>query len=117
MPVYQGSCHCGNVRFSFHAPEIVEGVRCNCSICQKKGAMMGNFVVDPSDIDIQVSDDSLATYEFATHIAKHHFCKQCGIYTFHQTLRKPGHYRVHLGCVDGVDVLALPYELIDDASL
>lgn len=117
MNLYSGSCHCGAVKFRFKGPEIVDGLRCNCTICQKKGAMMGHFVVAPDDIQIDVEGDNLSSYEFATHVAKHHFCKKCGIYPFHQTLRKPGHYRVHLGCVDGVDVLSLPYEVIDGASL
>lgn len=117
MKSYQGSCHCGSIKFTFKAPEIVDGLRCNCTVCIKKGAMMGNFVVAPEDIDIQAAGDALGTYEFASHVAKHHFCKRCGIYPFHQTLRKPGHYRVHLGCVDGINPLDLPYEIIDGASL
>ena len=117
MNSYQGSCHCGSVKFTFKAPEIVGGLRCNCSICVKKGAMIGSFLIAPEDMDIQVEGDLLASYTFATHVAKHHFCRQCGIYPFHQTLRKPGYYRVHLGCVEGVNPLELPYELIDGASL
>ncbi len=114
---YSGSCHCGAVTFRFKAPEIVDGLRCNCSVCQKKGAMMGNFIVAPEDIEIEAREGVLNTYTFATHIAKHYFCNCCGIYPFHQTLRKPGYYRIHLGCVDGVNVLSLPYEVIDGASL
>ena len=113
---YTGSCHCGDIKFSFKAPEIVDGLRCNCTVCQKKGAMMSNFFVAPEDIDIEAKEDAIATYEFGTHVAKHHFCKRCGIYPFHQTMRKPGHYRIHLGCVDGVDVLSLPHVLADGAS-
>ena len=78
---------------------------------------MGDFIVPAEAMAIKVSGNELATYEFASHVAKHHFCKRCGIYPFHQTLRKPGHYRVNLGCVEGVDVLNLPVELIDGASL
>jgi hypothetical protein len=32
-------------------------------------------------------------------------------------MRKPGHYRINLGCVDGVDALTLPVEVFDGASL
>lgn len=113
---YSGSCHCGAVKFRFNAPEIVDGLRCNCSVCQKKGAMMSNFVVAPEDIEIDAEEGVLATYTFGQHVAKHHFCNRCGIYPFHQTLRMPGHYRVHLGCVEGVDVLNLPYEVVNGAA-
>jgi hypothetical protein len=37
---YQGKCHCGAVGFSFEGEKIEKGLRCNCSICTRKGAMM-----------------------------------------------------------------------------
>lgn len=117
MQMYQGSCHCGAVQFEFNAPEITSGLRCNCSICRKKGAMMSTFILAPEELVIRAEPNVLATYSFGNDVAKHHFCKQCGIYIFHQTLRKPGHYRVHLGCIDGVDTNQLPYDVFDGASL
>lgn len=78
---------------------------------------MSAFTIAPEEIKINVEDDALATYEFGSRVAKHHFCKKCGIYPFHQTLRKPGHYRVNIGCVDGVDSLSLPFEVFDGASI
>ncbi len=113
---YSGSCHCGAIRFQFSAAPIADGLRCNCSICLKKGALMSNFFIAPDDLKIEASSDALATYQFATHVAKHFFCKKCGIYTFHETKRKPGHYRVNLGCVDGIDSLSLPVVLADGAA-
>ena len=75
------------------------------------------FTVAPNEINIEVQGERLATYEFGSKVAKHHFCSKCGIYTFHQTLRKPGHYRINVGCIDGVDSLSLPFEVFDGASL
>src|SRR5664279_196475 len=104
MKEYKGSCHCGAIRFTFLGPEAIDGgLRCNCSICRRKGAAMTRFSVAPDEISIEVKDDSLATYEFGSRVAKHHFCRKCGIYPFHQTMRKPGHYRVNIGCIDGID--------------
>jgi len=117
MKTYSGSCHCGAVRFSFSGPEIDKGLRCNCSICRRKGAMMTPYTVAADDLQINAKPDALATYTFASHVAKHHFCKVCGIYPFHQTLRKPGHYRVNLGCVDEVDANSLPCDVFDGASI
>ena len=114
---YIGSCHCGAVRFRFKGPEIDGGLRCNCSICRRKGAAMTRFTIAPEDMNLIVRNGNLATYEFGHNIAKHHFCRKCGIYTFHQTMRKPGHYRVNLGCVEGVDESLLPCETFDGASL
>lgn len=113
---YTGRCHCGAVSFRFTGPEIVDGLRCNCSICLKKGALMSNFFISPEALQIEAEEGAIASYQFATHVAAHHFCKTCGIYTFHQTRRKPGFYRVNLGCVDGIDTLNLPVVLADGVS-
>jgi len=117
MRAYTGSCHCGAVSFSFKHKEISEGLRCNCSICIRKGALMTSFVLAANEITINVLNDSLATYEFSSGIAKHHFCRHCGIYTFHQTLRKPGHYRMNIGCIEGIDPFSLRTEVFDGAAL
>ena len=113
---YSDSCHCGAVKFKFSADQITEGLRCNCSICLRKGALMSNFFIAPEDLRIESVPDVLSSYQFASHGAKHFFCNNCGIYTFHQTKRKPGFYRVNLGCVDGIDSLSLPVVLADGAA-
>lgn len=118
MKEYKGSCHCGAIRFNFTGPDLIDrGLRCNCSICRRKGALMTGFTVAPDEIRIDVKDDSLATYLFGGRVAKHHFCNKCGIYTFHQTMRKPGHYRINIGCIEGIDPTSLPGDVFDGASL
>ncbi len=114
---YDGSCHCGGIRFIFSGPPILRGLRCNCSICRRKGALMTEYLVAPTDIRIEENDGCLSTYQFGSKVAKHHFCKRCGIYTFHQSLRKPGHYRFNIGCIADIDAAALPFEIFDGASL
>lgn len=117
MREYSGSCHCQAVTFTFTGPEIDRGLNCNCSICRRKGAMMSAFTIAPDEINIVVEDDALSTYQFASKVARHHFCNRCGIYTFHETVRKPGHFRVNLGCVKGVDTNRLDNDMFDGASL
>ena len=114
---YQGSCHCGDIEFEFESDEITKGLRCNCSVCTRKGAMMSAFVLSNAELKFTAKDDSLGTYTFGSGVAQHHFCNNCGIYTFHQTMRMPGHYRVNLGCVEGLDSVNLPFDLFDGASL
>lgn len=114
---YQGSCHCGAVKFSYTGEEITRGLRCNCSICSRKGAMMSTEVISPEALDIRADEGALGLYQFGDRTAKHFFCNNCGIYTFHQTVRKPGHYRVNLGCVDGVDVFVLDADVFDGKHL
>lgn len=117
MAEYQGSCHCGAIKFQFSSDQIDKGLRCNCSICLRKGALMSAFVLDADQLKIEAEPDALGLYQFGSKIAKHHFCRNCGIYTFHETVRKPGSYRVNLGCIDGIDASQLPSELFDGRQL
>jgi hypothetical protein len=117
MPTYRGSCHCGTVQWRFESAELSSGVRCNCSICLRKGALMTPFIYSPDELTIEQGEDQLSVYQFGTGVAKHYFCKNCGIYPLHHTMRKPGYYRVNLGCVEGIDPLALPFDVFDGKSL
>ena len=117
MVNYSGSCHCGAIKFSFQSPAIDKGLRCNCSMCRRRGAVMTAFMLGPDELTIDCAEDNLGKYRFASNVAQHNFCTSCGIYPFHQTMRKPGHYRVNLGCVDGIDSLALPFEIFNGHAL
>ena len=69
--------------------------------------------VDEKHITIDAKPDDLGLYQFDSKVAKHYFCKHCGIYTHHETARYPGKYRVNLGCIDEIDSLALNYDVFD----
>ena len=114
---YQGSCHCGAVKFSFETEEIKHGLRCNCSMCARKGAMMSPVPVPPDKFHIDAEQGALGLYQFGAKTAEHYFCKRCGIYTFHVTARKADHYRANLGCVDGIDSFGLEAEVFDGKHL
>lgn len=114
---YHGSCHCGDIKFEFETETISKGLRCNCSVCTRKGALMSAFVLSEDELKVDAKPGSLSTYTFGTGAAKHQFCNHCGIYTFHETMRFPGKFRVNLGCVEGLDSLNLPFDIFDGASL
>jgi len=78
---------------------------------------MSSFTLSPQELEIKVDNDALGLYQFDTKIAKHHFCKTCGIYPFHETIRMPGHYRVNLGCIDEIDTNALTVDVFNGKSL
>ena len=78
---------------------------------------MTPFTIAPENLEITAKEDSLGTYEFASGVAKHHFCSRCGIYTFHQTMREPGRYRVNIGCIEGLKSLELPVETFAGALI
>ena len=115
---YNGRCHCGAVNFSFDSgEEINKGLRCNCSLCSRKGAMMTAFAIPPGKFSINAEDGALGLYQFGEKTAKHYFCTHCGIYTFHVTARQPDHYRANLACIDGVDPFTLEADLFDGKHL
>lgn len=114
---HSGSCHCGSVKFSYEGEPISKGLRCNCSVCSRKGAIMSSEFIPEESLKIAAMDGKLGLYQFGKKTAKHYFCKECGIYTFHETARKAGHLRVNLGCIEGVDTLALPVDIFDGKNL
>jgi len=117
MKTYQGNCHCGAVKFTFDHDEIREGVRCNCSLCKRKGAVMSPFTIASDKLRIDANENDLACYQFGSKVARHFFCKNCGIYPFHRTLRSPNEYRVNLACIDEINIFELDISIIDGKSL
>ena len=114
---YTGHCHCGAVTFAFESEPIQAGLRCNCSLCERKGATMTAFTVAPAVFKLTVTDDALAHYRFGDQTATHYFCKRCGIYPFHHPASQPDSYRINIGCLDQVNASDLPFEVYDGAAL
>ena len=114
---HHGSCHCGAVKFSYDGEPIEKGLRCTCSMCARKGALMSTEVIAPEHFHIQAEPEALGLYQFGAKTAKHYFCKHCGIYTFHVTARVPDHYRANLACIEGGDSFALAVEVFDGKHL
>ena len=110
---YRGSCHCGLVHFHLRSEEITAGVRCNCSVCSRKGAVMSVRYFPPEAFEALEGLESLSVYRFGDLLVNHYFCARCGTYPFHDVTLKPGHYRVNLGCLEGLDSQALETSLID----
>ena len=115
MRTYDGSCHCGAVRFRLRCPEITEGLRCNCSICTRKGIVMSTRYFAPEEIEVH-GREALKLYQWGDREVNNWLCATCGVYPFHDATRKPGHYRVNLGCIDGVDTKTLALTLVDGRS-
>ena len=99
MKRYKGSCHCGAVTFAFLFPQIRSVMRCDCSLCARKGIAMTTTTIAPGQIEVSDPEDALMTYQFGTMTARHFFCSRRGIHTFVETRLNLGHFRVNLGCV------------------
>lgn len=98
MVKHRGGCHCGRVRFEITAPEDMVASRCNCSICSKSGYL--GLTVPRSRFRLLSGEDSLETYTFNTGVAKHLFCRHCGIKSFYIPRSHPDGYNVNVRCLD-----------------
>ena len=99
-------CHCGEVEAEINIPDNLEKIlKCNCSICKRKGAVMS--IVKNEDFKIIKGQDKLILYQFHTKVAKHFFCINCGIYTHHNPRSNPTMTGFNVGCIDDVDTFKL----------
>jgi len=114
---YEGSCHCGAIKFSYDGEEITQGLCCTCSICSRKGAMMSTEAIPAEALKIEANPDDIGLYEFDSKVAKHYFCKNCGIYTHNEMLRIPGHCRVNIGCIEDLDTSGFEVTVFDGKNL
>jgi hypothetical protein len=102
MPIYQGGCHCGAVRFEIET-ELTRATECNCSICTKKGAL--HHRVAPERFRLLSGADALALYQSGTKIAKHWFCKRCGVHPYSNPRAAPDLISVNIRCLDEYQAL------------
>ncbi|MDC0903038.1 GFA family protein [Pelagibacteraceae bacterium] len=100
------TCHCGQIEAQINITENLQKVlRCNCSICKRKGAIMS--MVKNENFKIIKGKELLKLYQFHTNIAKHYFCSNCGIYTHHNPRSNPTMTGFNVGCIDDIDIFKL----------
>ena len=98
LVVHSGGCHCGRVRFEVEAPSAIELCECNCSICSKSGFL--HLIVPRGRFRLLRGQGDLTQYAFHTGVAKHLFCKVCGIKSFYVPRSNPDGYSVNARCLD-----------------
>ena len=96
--IYSGSCHCGAVRFEVEAPDAVEAQDCNCSICRMSGFL--HLIVPKSKFTLLSGEQNLSLYAFNTGVARHYFCKTCGIKPFYIPRSNPDGIDVNVRCLE-----------------
>ncbi|NVD69981.1 GFA family protein [Duganella sp. BJB1802] len=113
---YQGSCHCGRVKFEAEG-EITSAMSCNCSMCQRKGTLMW-FVPRP-DMYLLTPDDNASTYLFNKHLIKHRFCPTCGISPYSEGTAPNGEAMaaINIRCIEGIDLDAIPVKHYDGRAI
>ena len=107
-------CHCGLIEAEIKIDSLNKFLKCNCSICKRKGAIMS--MVKNEDFKITKGSDKIKLYKFYTKVANHYFCPSCGIYTHHNPRSNPSMTGFNVGCIDGIDTFDLRNVSVNDGQ-
>lgn len=94
---FEGGCHCGRVRFAV-TTDALEALDCNCSICRMKGFV--HLIVTKDAFTLRSGAEDITTYTFGTGVAKHTFCRVCGVSPFYTPRSHPDGVDVNVRCLD-----------------
>jgi hypothetical protein len=112
--MFEGSCHCGAIRFCVDAV-ISELTTCDCSLCVKRNAVMAK--IPERALTMVKGEELLTLYQWNTRIAKHYFCRTCGIYVFHRKRAAPDHFGVNVHCLNDFDRSSIPVRRTEGANM
>ena len=96
--VHAGGCHCRRVRFEIDAPASITVSNCNCSVCAKSGYLA--LIVPSARFHLLQGEAALSEYRFGKGIARHLFCRVCGIKSFYVPRSHPHGISVNARCLD-----------------
>ena len=111
LVTHRGGCHCRRVVFEVDAPARILAQDCNCSICRMTGFL--HLIVPKSRFRLLAGQDALAEYSFNTGVARHYFCKVCGIKSFYIPRSNPDGIDVNVHCLDPASVAGVEVEAFD----
>lgn len=106
-----GGCHCGAVAFEALLDDDVIVEDCNCSMCAASGFL--HIIVPAARFRLLSSWDALATYTFNTRVAKHYFCKRCGVKSFYVPRSNPDGFSLNYRCMAPRQFLSVEVRAFD----
>lgn len=108
---HRGGCHCRRVRFEVDAPAALRVQDCNCSLCRMSGFL--HLIVPAARFRLLSGADELSEYTFNTGVAKHRFCRTCGVKSFYIPRSNPDGVDVNARCLDEGSIASLEVEPFD----
>jgi hypothetical protein len=114
LVTHHGRCHCGRVTFEVDAPARLDALDCNCSICRMTGFL--HLIVPASRFRLLSGAEFLTEYTFNTDVAKHRFCRICGIKPFYVPRSNPDGFDVNVRCLDAATIAHVEVTPFDDAN-
>lgn len=109
--VHRGGCHCGAVTFIVEAPAALEVTECNCSICAMTGFL--HLIVPASRFRVVTGEEALTSYSFNTGVARHLFCRFCGVKSFYVPRSNPDGFSVNVRCLTPGTMLSVHVSAFD----
>jgi hypothetical protein len=102
----EGSCHCGNLKFTFDWPDRASEIpvrACGCGLCTKHKAVWTSHARGCFSLAIG-DEDQLNRYRFGTKTADFHVCRACGVMPITTCVIDSKRYAVvNIHAFDGVD--------------
>ena len=105
MVVHRGGCHCGGVRVAVEAPAELLSEQVKSSVCTMTGFL--HLIVPASRFRLSAGEELLESYAFNTGVAKHLFCRRCGVKSFYRPRSNPDGWSVNARCLDAGTVAKL----------
>ena len=114
---YEGSCHCGAVRFKVDMTPPEKAFAGNCSICMRTGWLLS--FAPATAFQMLAGADAVRDYQFNKMKTHHYFCPTCGVRSFSRGTDKAGNevVAINLRCLAGFDPTKLPVQSFDCAAL
>jgi hypothetical protein len=94
------------------APAHLDALECNCTMCAMTGFL--HLIVPPSRFRLLAGSEALSEYQFNTRVARHLFCRHCGVKSYYVPRSNPDGFSVNVRCLDPRTITGVRVRLFDD---